>query len=640
MFTFLLGILALLQITVIPGYLLMGYLTTWKPPCHEGEKPPAFSPIQKWVYGFGLSLLFNYLLVFLLTLLGIYTSIICGLVVIVEAGLLVYDRKFLVKAGQNHHGPGIFALNTPQWAERIRAFFHSHSLVFNFLFLAACLVLLVYVFYFFYFLGTVFEHWDPVTGWNRFAVAWAHNRLPGNSWHYPQLIPANWSLTYVFMGNTAIQFFARALMPLFAIGVLLLFLDLALRYKRSAYLLALIFYGMILGYLYDPSYIVSGYMDIPVSFFAFLAFHVMHSRYSFPGSTALDASGIEAPAKGSYFNPWVLAVLFASAAAVTKQAGLFILFVIFPWAGIDLIKKRKTLSYKQLSKMLRILVLIIGVVVASWYLLKEVQIREGKDRSEVQMVQAAHHTDTLQARVEFGFEQILHRRHPKLTPLVLAGMALMILGLFHPLSRWVTLFIFLPYGVLWLMLFSYDTRNLALALPFAAFSAAFGSDWLKQCLPALRKIPPIKINGIYVAIFLVVVLGIMNFTIFKGSVLGDRQERLQKKIGDSELNARLYQYQQEKGFTGKIATNYQYLGHLPGLDKYYYYLPGRLTLNFLDYLETPQAAGIHYLLIPSILEREKEISQRVREKMSAGEFRFIFKWRGYHFLQVRIANRR
>jgi hypothetical protein len=185
--------------------------------------------------------------------------------------------------------------------------------------------------------------------------------------------------------NGVVQGFAKAIMPLFSIAVLLLFLDLGLRKKKAAYLVGLIFYGGLLGYLHDPSYIVSGYVDIAVSFFAFLSFYTLHRSRSENGTRPFSVT-------------W-LAVLFASTAAITKQAGLFILAVIPVWIfnkkflrGPGAVFSKSAPGRRRQIIKPFLLLLTVGIVVVPWYLFKELQIRGGKDRSEIHMVQQAHQT--------------------------------------------------------------------------------------------------------------------------------------------------------------------------------------------------------------------------------------------------------
>jgi len=75
--------------------------------------------------------------------------------------------------------------------------------------------------------GQIFQQWDAVVSWNRWAVDWAANRLPYATSIYPQLLPTNLSLSYVFMQSSEVWVFAKAFQFLFCLMLLLAMLDLA-----------------------------------------------------------------------------------------------------------------------------------------------------------------------------------------------------------------------------------------------------------------------------------------------------------------------------------------------------------------------------------------------------------------------------
>jgi len=627
---FILGLLAFLQTVFIPGFLLIKYLGI-DLNANAGHK--ISGKIRQSVYGFGLSLLVNYLLVFVFTAAGIYKPVTLYMILFGEGVLLIYHWIWIYRG--KYRERGYLTLDIRGCVASVKEFYTSQSLRYNLLLVLSIGVMAWYVFLFFYFMGGVFEHWDPVTGWNRFALDWANNQFPTNTWHYPQLIPANWSISYVMMQNTQVQCFAKGIMPLFPIAILLLFLDLGLREGKAVYLLGLAGYGILLGYLYDPSYIVSGYVDIAVSFFAFLSFHALQ-YYKRENSNRM-------------FRATWLAIVFACAAAITKQAGLFILAVMLVWGSVSLYRDCKTLAHSPLDRaspipgrvmgkmtgMFLLILLTMGIITASWYTLKEIQIHSGKDRSEIDMVQSVNKTSNYLKRLTQGVNQLTTRWHPKLKYAVYAGMLLIVLGLFHRQSRRVTLFIAVPYFLVWGFFFSYDTRNLAPALPFMAFSAAFGVDFLRKLLPQPGKFPAFKIPLIAVILSICLVLVVMNFTVFNQQALVRQQISKKMNMGDAELNKLLYRYHEQEGITGKIATNYLYLRYLPGLEDCYRWKPGRITVDFLEYLETPGAKEIHYLLMPRVLAHEKGVYKRFQEKLAAGQYRQVFIWRGYCFIRVR-----
>jgi hypothetical protein len=642
---FILGLLAFLQTVFIPGFIVIKYLGI-NLNADAGIKRT--NKIRQLVYAFGLSLLINYLLVFIFTALGIYKPLTLYVLLCIEGVLLIYYWT----TGNKPQFDRYINLDISRWVNSLKQFFASHSLAYNFLFLVSVGVILWYVFLFFYFLDGVFQHWDPVTGWNRFALDWAGNQFPANTWRYPQLVPANWSISYVMMQNTGVQCFAKTIMPLFSIAVLLLFLDLALGKKKAVYLLGLTGYGILLGYIYDPSYIVSGYVDIAASFFAFLSFHVMYNPGQSHGTRGFQVI-------------W-LAVIFASGAAVTKQAGLFILGIILVWGfrGVGdpspftvsqmsffrsfisktcfFCKRLQHINKKEvgnpppfITRKVLLLLLTVIIIAASWYIVKEVQIAEGLDRSEIAMVQGVHQSNSYTERLANAFDHLATHRHPKLKPLVWAGILLIFLGLFHKKSRSVTLFIVIPYSLMWGFFFSYDTRNLALSIPFAAFSAAFGLAFLNRLFKRWAKIPHRKIPLVPVIIAVLLLFTVLNFTFLKTGTLIQHQTRLRMKTGNARLNELLYQYHEKEGIRGKIATNYPYLQYLPGLGQFYQAHNTRINMKFLDYLETEKGEDIHYFLMPMIFKSEKAVYKEFQRKLKTNEYRMIFKLRTYWFVQVK-----
>lgn len=613
---FILGLLAFLQTVFIPGYIAIKYLEI-NLNADAGNK--ISGKIRQSVYAFGLSLIINYLLVFVFTAAGIYKPLTLYILLFFEGVLLIYYWAANIKPRFHRY----INLDVSRCVTNLKQFFASHSFIYNFLFLVSLAVLLWYVFLFLYFLGSVFELWDPVMSWNRFALDWADNQWPANTWRYPQLVPANWSISYVMMQNTGIQCFAKAIMPLFSIAVLLLFLDLALSKKKAVYLLGLAGYGILLEYLYNPSYIVSGYVDIAASFFAFLSFHVMYNHN--PGQSH----------RTRRFSTIWLAVIFACGAAVTKQAGLFILGVILVWGMRSLYQHKKTAAREKTTGKVLLLLFTVLVIAASWYIVKEVHIARGLDRSGIAMVQGVHRFDSYTERLANAFNQLATHRHPKLKPLVWAGILLIFCGLFHKKSWAVTLFIVIPYILIWGFFFSYDNRNLAFAVPFIAFSAAFGLVFLKRLFNGWSKIPRRKIPLVPVIIAVLLVLTALNFALLKKGTLVQHQTRLRMKIGNARLNDLLYRYHREEGIKGKIVTDYPYLKYLPGLGQFYRRRSTRITMGFLDYLESEKGKDIHYFLMPKIFKSEKAVYQRFQQKLTLNEYRMIFKLGTYWFVQVK-----
>ena len=197
---FLLGLISLLQTAFLPGFLLLSLLRL-----SDGL-------IKTLVLSFALSLIFNHLVVFLLVAMGIYGPqamfVLLGLELLALNWMLWQRRR---------EPPGAALQNDWQRGEDlVRELSRSDPAVR----LCGTAVALLAVWMIGSCVarvcvaeaGTVFVEWDVVVSWNPWALAWAENRLPSMTFHYPQLLPCNWSVSYVLMGDARIQFFAKWLM--------------------------------------------------------------------------------------------------------------------------------------------------------------------------------------------------------------------------------------------------------------------------------------------------------------------------------------------------------------------------------------------------------------------------------------------
>ncbi|HKJ27462.1 MAG TPA: hypothetical protein VJ965_07475, partial [Anaerolineales bacterium] len=265
---FVFGILAVLQITFIPGMILLKLLKIrWR-------------WLQGLLLAFGLSMVANYVLVLTLVTLRLYLRGVVVAVFALELLALVYFyRDTLTRR---------LAQTAADWLAQGQEFFRSlaaglaageedHPLS-RFLVRLVSVVLVVYalsmvwwgVKVFINGLGMVIDHWDAVTSWNTWTRAWAANSVPTTFGQYPQLIPSNLSLPYVFMGSDRLQFFNTAVMSLFTGAILLLLFDLAVQHKRVGYFAAIIAAQFIIKN-FAGIFMNTVYVDIPLGFFAFVA---------------------------------------------------------------------------------------------------------------------------------------------------------------------------------------------------------------------------------------------------------------------------------------------------------------------------------------------------------------------------------
>ncbi|MFZ2324612.1 MAG: hypothetical protein WAV89_13060 [Ignavibacteriaceae bacterium] len=297
-------------------------------------------------------------------------------------------------------------------------------------------------------MGTVFYYNDAIRSWNVWAIEWANNSFPAETGYYPQLIPVNMSIPYVFTLAHEISIFSKAFMPLIFISILLVFFDLGIN-KKNIFLGGLLIYAVAMPILYSLIFIADGNTEIAVSFFGFLAFY---SLYNFDYSVN-DRKLI------------YLAAIFASSAALTKLAGGYIvlLFTLGLFYFVVKTNSKSTLREKFYLFLKIALILIFNLL---WYLIKPMS--EGLNQS-------AYLDPNFYNRFFHAFGLL---KGSLGLPILLIFMVGVIFSLFIKRIQLITIIIIIPILLLWTFFYSYDTRNLNISLPFIALVTPFGIEFL------------------------------------------------------------------------------------------------------------------------------------------------------------------
>jgi len=527
------AVVSFFQLTFIPGFILFKFL-----------RIKDNTPIKVILYSFAFSLLMNYLIVYHLTLIGSYTPVSAYIILAAELILIIFLAvKGRLKIERSFH------LEIPS---RFRGFIQNAVPVSILLILAGSL------YFFFSNLGSVFMHWDAVFSWNRWAIDWYLNDIPDLTYLYPQLIPANWSLSYILIQDHTLQFAAKSIMPLFAIFILFAFYDLYKVKKNAVFILSIFFFSA-LSLLYSFPYINSGYVDFAVAFFSMAAFHaILKSDPDDPG-----------------FNN-IIVLLFATAAA-TKQAGFIILVFSVIWLAWLMIKNRKAFSpRKTIAKIfIALFIILLGLY---WYIIKLVDIAKGRDFSTLRFLfMDIHHDASLFQRSVNGLENL--RASPVF---FLVLIVLSLFSLFNKRSRCFTLGITIPSIIIWGLFFSYDDRNIIVSFPFLAYSASYGTAYLLRILKLgklkeyfvskfprfsiRRKVVKIRLwpGRVLFLLFFVAILASVFLVGAYGDIIKLKQIEKQKTIGNKELNQQIYSYKEEYGIEGKIITDYYWITVMPG----------------------------------------------------------------------------
>jgi hypothetical protein len=606
---FFLGILAFLQITCLPGILLIKAF----------KIKGGF--IQLVVSAFGISLMANYIIVLTLTALGIYLQPVLLVLLVLECGYLawLFKDELLTPLEQgipaawsglvghiNHLLPGQRQEEQAAYTVLLRAFTAGMGLW-------ALSVLIWGIRVFIGNLGTVFSAWDAVVSWNRWATIWAQNQFPTGTWHYPQLLPANLSVTYVFMNNNQIQLFAKAMVPLFMLAILLILFDLGLSWKNAgtfiAVVLAQLIYKKFVG-----DYLAEGYADIPVSFFALLSVY-----------TLLKAKQPLAPASELH-QAVFLGAIFAAGSAVTKQAGLYLLGLYPLLAYFILLKDPPQMDKRQKIRLLLISMAAALILTAPWYIYKQIGIWQAKDASEVAyLTETVYHGQTI-------LERFSHAAQSLGKYALLLAFLIPALFLLDSALRWVVLLVVLPFAAIWMIYFSYDTRNLALIFPLWALAAGMALGRLVELsLGLASRLNVLRLRAYWVGLLVLAGLLVLP-AIFSTNRLQQIQVNQQKQIFNSGLNAKLYDYISQVKPGIKILTNYP-IAFLPGLENnqvnYWY-------TDFASFDQLRSQPDINYLLIPD--NADPAILADVEKNLNSGNYRLIFKDKGprhYQFIWMK-----
>ncbi|MEN6462622.1 MAG: phospholipid carrier-dependent glycosyltransferase [Syntrophomonas sp.] len=614
---FLLGFLSIVQIIFLPGILLLGLVKI------------KTGLVRTLVYSFGLSLTANYCGVLVLTSTGLYNRYVLSFIFVAELILLWKLYRGPIMHFVNGSLANSVTSGLASVEQAFRPFFTTYdpendssrllNIIMNLLNLALIALALLGVLWgltvFCRHLGSIFNGWDAVISWNRWAVDWFHQELPSKVQHYPQLLPANWSIAYVFI-NQPLQLFPKAIMPLFFLNILLIMLDLGITKKSRAYLLSIPVGAVLFRQIYG-GLIAEGYADIPVAFFAFLSICCLLAAQEITDKKEL----------GSYL---LLGAVFSCGGAVTKQAGLYILALYPILAYLLVLKPRADFSRADQTKLLAWFAGLACLIVIPFYLYIQIKINAGLDKSEINFVtNTIFHGKGLAQRLLDAVQLLGQALRGKIM-LLLLFLALLP-ALREKNSRFILGLIAFPYLAIWGLFYSYDIRNISLALPFMALGVGTGLNQLAQYIAHPRR------KNYVVIVCLAAALLVLNGYL-SSSRLQDRQTTLEKNLFDPVLNQQLYEYQERNGIQGNILTDYIIMGFLPELKDHYRYqfFVKQYGNEYAVYSDNIKKPDITYLLVSD--NSEPLILDDIKTNIALGKFTVIFHSRAYTFIKINRGN--
>ena len=613
---FFFGIIGIIQVLFLPGLIFVLLLRF---PQRRFEK--FFAVIAS-------SLVINYMVVFLLTVCRLYTRPVVLTLLAGEVLVLLWLRRDWLKqpiesAFQwvNTQLRGIFSHGL-RFFERRRVE-SDLALFMRLVYSAICLVLafvaLNWIWKLFNWnLGSTFNSYDTVAEWNRWAMDWAANSLPSGTWRYPQLLSTNWSLIYVLMGSTTLQFFAKAFMPLFTLFILLMMVDLAVQKKNAGYLL-----GTTITYLtlkkFLGAFLIEGLADMPAAFLAFTALYLLILHH-------------EELRDKDFTRGALLITGIAAGAGVTKQVGLeysglfcllFFLYYLLPGFRCDSRRGWKTL---WLSAGLVLL------IVAPWYAYKQVLIGQGLENSEVSMIMDATVHTYSSSDVALRFMAI---RQDMGKYFYLFALILPFLLAADPLTRGINLLIALPLFLSWGFLASYDFRNLSIALPILSMSSGLYIHLVMEKLFGIfKKIPFQRVRkGAAIGLVALIVF-LLGYFIYPDEFLYERHTDAVMQTFSTAINQKLVDSLKDEAGDFTILTNYP-LDYLPGMADC---KKATLFNDYDSYRYEVAHKGVDYLLVPNYADQA--ILDDIEARLQSGEYTLVFQddsWIPYQFIRTRAA---
>lgn len=493
--------------------------------------------------------------------------------------------------------------------------------------------------------GTIFDAWDAVLSWNRWATGWLAGSYPEWTNGYPQLVPTNWALCYMIQGDN-LQFVPKLCVGLYELGLILAMADIALLLRSTGLMAAAPLLSWLLRNVEIGRF--GGDVDLAVTFMAFSAFHLL-----------VRCSKAETPE--SFKRLLLAASLLAAATAATKQAGLFLFVMIVPLAWILLREPLRKFGF-DMNFRIRAILIHLGLAIliaAPCYICAKYMVMQGRDKYKVKFViediyggrgyveRAIISSKMFLLRLELGNHDIPGARwtHVKmdqglsgfveffkpyraLTACV-ATLTILLLALgarSGPLGLWPLLLLAAPFTLIWALMYCYDLRNLSSALPFLALSLGLGLERLLSKAALWR--------GWLLAALALIGLTYLATSIFTAENLQKNHETLEMRIGEPRLNAKIYEYHEKNPIKSRIATDYEFVHYLPGMkgSLRYQEFSGQTKKEEGLYFEALHDPTVGFMLVPNYTM--PSVKEDIRKRIESGEMERIFHEFSYMLIKI------
>ena len=604
-----LGTISVIQALILPGLIILKLIK------FEG------SWLQKLVYIVALSLGTSYFIAAILVFLNAYNQAVLIALFMLEVLFLFWIRRddFSVSLYEK------ISIGWKKFIETLQSLVDSWNEISSFsdavkhlLSLGAFILSLTFLWWSIklanHYAGTIFDVWDAVVSWNRWALDWASGVIPTGSRNYPQLIPANYSLSYIFMGNTSIQFFAKFLVLPMAFFILVMPFDLGIQTKRKGF-----FFATIITYFLLKKFLITeltnGYVDGAMAFFSLLTVYTLVK-------VSLE---VNHDRKRQLI---LFGAVFAGSAAIVKQAGVYIFGLYSIWLYFGILRKDIIFDALEKRKLLWQSVLISSVLALPWYVIKQITFVLGKDSSEISNLIEVSANNNYNVG---WFQQIIDTISGFDIYLILFPVIILAFFALKPLYRWLIVTLILPYPILWALIASYDTRNLSIFIPIFGLVAGLAFEkWIDWGL-SLFDFGKLKLWMLTLIIVIALAVGLVAK--YPNEVLSEKQFTLQSQLFSSRKNALLYDLVERKGTDVTLMTNYP-LRFLSGFEEVELYDNFKNYTTFIGKIENHQ---VDYLLVPEDIFIDPQINDYINQKIDEGVYELVWEeksWKYYKLLRV------
>lgn len=609
------AILGLIQVVWLPGWLISYSLSQIKK-----------NILLRIFVSFALSMIINSFIVFILTLSHIYTTgILLSIIFLEIIALVLTERRNIAFLFRQNISWAIDKMadsyknilsHSNKWLEE--EILSKPNKTFRIISLTLSLLTISYLIYLFFSnVGTLFNLSDAIFSWNRWAVQWSQNILPTDTWEYPQLLPTNWSIFYILLGQSG-EFLAKIIMPLFSILLALSLFSFGIIKKKMSFILSvftIFFLARIMnGY---EILVTEGYADTAVSFFSLVPLIILYHLYS---EKNLEIEKIK---KYLYVG-----MIFVISALLTKQMGIYIA-IIYLIAIIHL-SFRATINAKQTTRIILIYLGLIFAFVLPYYIYREISINIGQDSSVIPTINTLIHGSN-DSWLNILFNALVYIVRKSYLIIVIYFISAVYL-LFK--EKYASTLFALPailLTIFWGLFLSYDSRNLTFAIFLLGICLALAIEHLVSN----NKIRDFFIRiRIYVLFVFIVVLALISSPILT-SKINRYYEREKRTIYNQELSVNISTYFASHNDNKKIYSNFALLHFLPNTKNRLLELnPEHFTNadNFAKYFETIGRSDIGYVLATNY--SKKEIIADVKQKIKQGKFTEIFDIDGFILVKI------